>query len=733
MTDTARGGPWAEAATYLFNAALTVAVAAAVFHLKDADLRVPLTSSNDYLAVQVWVKSVVDFGWWMKTPALGAPGQLEMYDFPAGSNFHLLLIKVLAWFSRDSGLLVNLFYLLTFPLVALAAQVCLRQAGVGRAVAVAVGVLYAFAPFHLWRGVSHLFLSAYYLVPLFALLLVWLVQGRPLFWGRGPTGKLTWSPERGRSALALLIAAAVGADFPYYTVFAVFLLGVAGLRFALEKATRGAAARAAVLAAVTVVSFAATMAPHFRYWHREGKVVAGDHVSQHPWHDGYHLGLTVTQMMLPVPGYPVEPLKQLRNRYYDGSVPVSESDAMALGAFGTAGLLLGLVGVLAGGRLTSERGRACHLFGLLIVFAILLGTAGGFGTYLNLTGQTLVRSYNRISIFIAFFAVATAGVALDALLRRSDHLAWRGAGLLALAGLVWLGVKDQTAYVYFTAYAETRRLHENDADFFARVEQSVPPGTAVFQLPYIAYLSYRNTEGKMEPYEHFRGYLYTGRLHWSFGAPHGRSVDGLHETLAREAVPELLHDLALLDFGGVYVDRFGYADNGRQVEAELTRAAGAAPLVSRDGRRAFFPLQGYTARLRREVAGPEWQARLARLLARPRAYFARDFFGEERAEGRYWRWCGPDGSVYLENPLGCAQAVTVRFVARTVAPGAAVLRVSGPLAEEIPINPDGVTVCRRVVLPPGRSRLRFESAATFAPVGRERLVWGIFNFEALPE
>jgi len=97
---------------------------------------------------------------------------------------------------------------------------------------------------------------------------------------------------------------------------------------------------------------------------------------------------------------------------------VCGNDAMALGAAGSLGLLLAIGALLCCQRSPSERGQLYHLLGVLIAFAIFGCTAGGFGTGFNLLGLGILRCYNRISIFIAFLALAALSAWLDAPYRR---------------------------------------------------------------------------------------------------------------------------------------------------------------------------------------------------------------------------------------------------------------------------------------------------------------------------
>src|SRR5204862_231532 len=111
-------------------------------------------------------------------PALGAPAGLDLRDVPlSDNNFHFLLLKLLGLFTSDYGLVINLFFLLTFPLVTLSALYVFRQFKISLAPALFASLLYTFLPFHFIRGQHHLFYAAYYLVPLMVMVTLWIASG----------------------------------------------------------------------------------------------------------------------------------------------------------------------------------------------------------------------------------------------------------------------------------------------------------------------------------------------------------------------------------------------------------------------------------------------------------------------------------------------------------------------------------------------------------------------------
>src|SRR5215831_12797263 len=92
-------------------AAITVLATFLVLQLWDANLRVPFHYGGDALVFGLLTKSVVDHGWYLTNPHLGAPGVLQMHDFPFFDWIHILAWKVMSWFTSDWALIFNLYFL----------------------------------------------------------------------------------------------------------------------------------------------------------------------------------------------------------------------------------------------------------------------------------------------------------------------------------------------------------------------------------------------------------------------------------------------------------------------------------------------------------------------------------------------------------------------------------------------------------------------------------------------
>ena len=156
--------------------------------------------------------------------------------------------------------------------------------------------------------------------------------------------------------------------------------------------------------------------------------------------------------------------------------------ATPLGVVATAGFLF-LLGVCLLQMASPGRVVAAPLLGqagIASLIALLFAWTGGLST-LVASVFSQIRSWNRLSIYIAFFALLAVGVLLDRGVARlrSPALA---AGLVF--GVLLVGVLDQTSSAFRPAYSALEAEYRSDEDFVAAIEERLPEGAMVFQLPY---------------------------------------------------------------------------------------------------------------------------------------------------------------------------------------------------------------------------------------------------------
>jgi hypothetical protein len=553
-------------------ALISLAAAVVVLELWESDLRVPFTYTGDGTLNLFFVKDVLENAWYFENSRLGAPHGLELYDYPVvnGETLNLLLFRVFGLGTDNPALVMNLFFLLTFPLTALTSFLVLRRLAVTHGVALVVSVLYALLPYHFMRGEAHVFLAAYYAVPLGAYLAIAVFQGDPLL--RSRRAMLI------TAAMCALVATASGSG--YYAVFTVFLVVAAAvLRFVARRERESLIVGGAVVAAITAVSLL-QLAPTIVYRLANGE---NDEVAERYWFETENYSLRLTNLLLPVDGHRIEALARRKQEYVE-KVPQTEARAATLGVVASAGFLWlvgAAVAAAAGARRRYDFGLHVGL-GVLTLVGVLAATTGGFATFIAVAWPQ-IRAWNRMSVFIAFFALAAVALLLSRLERRLPVL----LSAVVLGAVLAVGVFDQTSKAFVPPYDNAEAAWREDAAFYASLERRLPSGARVVHLPYEPFPE--PEPGPLGLYEPAKAYLHTDDLRWSWGAMRGREEDWAGEFATKPAA-ELVAAAREEGFAGILLDRLAAQDRAAAVEADLRAAVGTEPERSPNGRWAFFRL-----------------------------------------------------------------------------------------------------------------------------------------------
>jgi phosphoglycerol transferase len=718
-----------EVARYAVAVVVSVLVMYWALQLRHLHWHVPLCYQGDGILCQMWIKGILVRGWYLENPDLGAPLGQQMYDFPLADTLHFAILKLLGSVVRDAGTTFNLYYLLTFPLTTLTSLFVLRRLRVAYPVALVAALLYAFLPFHFLR-LAHYFLALYYLVPLVVLVVLRVYDGRLSFRRDEEDGR--WSlPLRWLGAVATCVLIGMGGI--YYAFFACFFLLVAGLAAVCSFRRRTAPAAALLLTLVVCVAVGTTLAPPLVFKLRHGP--NPDAVLRGPWESEVY-GLKITQLLLPVDGHRLARLAHFTRRYNVTAPLVNENSTSALGLVGGSGFLLVLAWLLfrrraSGGPDFLDGVAACT------AAAVLLATVGGFGSLFAYLTTPYIRGYNRMTVYLGFFALCgLAGLLQRAWQRFGTTLPRRAAFGVFLAALLAVGLLDQVSPAFVPPYAWWQRDYREDEDFARRIEAVVPAGALVYQLPYMPFPEVGTRQGLVD-YDLFRPYLHAHGLRWSYGAMKGRPADDWQHDLEARPLAERLSLLALADCGGVYVDRAGYADRGAAVEADLGRLLGVPPLVSSSGRFAFFDVAAHSRAVREQGTADEWRARRDRLLhPLTFAWTGNWYEWEEPAPGVRFRWCAHDGELIVRNPSTYPRAFTLQLTCDTPGPKGWPLAIRGDCCTaDLTIDGQGQSLTREVTVPPGRHALHFHcTRPALHPPGDEReLVFRVVTFSSREE
>jgi hypothetical protein len=689
---------------------LALLLAMLVLRVWRGSLAVPFDYERETLYYLMLVKGLLDHGGAFENPSLGAPFGLDLHDYAIGTDrLNLELLRLLGLVLGGPAEAVNAFYLLTFALAAGAAYLCFRLVAVARPPAVVCATLFALAPYHFSRGQEHLFLSAYWVVPLGAYLVLATLAGEPLYRRRpGASGVRAFAA--GRTLLAVVFAVAAASAGVYYAAFTLLLLGAATFVALLAGRGRVAVASGVGSMALMVAVLALHLAPTVAYRFEHGVNPA----TVRPRTESELYALKLSDLVFPVEQHRLRPLADFTDRYRR-TTPIRSEGGQALGAVGAVGfaglVALGLVSLV---RRRVEPPVARHA-AVAAVVALLIGTVGGVSTVVAYLFTTQLRGWNRISIYIAFFSFLGIAVALGWLGRRVGAARGRRAAFGALlAAVLAFGVFDQSTDAAAPRY-ELATSYRQDREFVRRIEATLPRGASVFVLPYVAFPETGQIRDLFEN-DLLRGYLHSEHLRWSAAAMKGRPEDWVGD-LSRYPLPTILDGGVAAGFSGLYVDRFAYADRASGLEAEVQRLTGAPPLVSESGRQSFFDLRAYGERLRTRHGAAKLEA-FRRAVLHPLEVSGAGFATLEHAERVVFAWAEqPQAELRIDNLSDETRTVSLDGMVERVDGTQAEVQVALPGRPPAPVTTP-VRLIQKLEVPPGVTTLRFSTAA--APAGHPR-------------
>ena len=694
----------------VYAAALALCLGILIWSMKlyQADLRVPLFYHlDDSLFPQTLVKGVLENGWYLHNPAVGAPLGLDMRHFPMADSLHFFLIKLLGLVTRDAALAANLYYLSTFPLAALTALWVLRRLRCSRGPALVGSLLFTFLPYHLMRG-GHIFLAAYYLVPCSVLVTLWIFHERvPFFRSKADSKPAGLDLLAARTVGAVLVAILLGCGGVYYALLSCYLLIMAGAIAAFHRRRFYPLGSAGLVIAVIGASLLANFWPTVLLYWREGVNSAA--VFRIPYQTET-FALKISQLLLPIDHHRLRFLADLKADYNGPFTPlINENRSSSLGLIGALGFLF-LIGRLFTRRSEAFRRQELDALCMLNLAALLLATMGGFGSLIGYTITSWIRAYNRISIFIGFFSLAAVMLLLEQLYRKVVHSRKAAACFLsALGALLLLGIFDQTSEEFVPPYARVSEQYRDEAAFIRRIEACVPEHAMIYQLPY-ARCPEKPPVHLMTGYDPLRAYLHSRTLRWSHGAVDGSEADAWQQQIESLPLAEKIETLCCAGFAGIYLDRNGYADGGAEVESRLTRLLGA-PMVHDGGRWIFYTLAEYAERLQRECSEEMWQARRDTALNSVRATWRRGFQMPAAAAVDLGRWCAARGELHLINRSTRARVVHLEMAFAAALPQPFHLQMHGLFSEQLQIDNVAMPFARTVTVPPGEHIVTFQCDA----------------------
>jgi len=521
---------------------------------------------------------------WKRARRLNAPFEANWTDWPSLDELHglisVLLTKAFGIFGGLNAalLLGHLLAAGTFFFVA-------RVTGCSALWSFVGGLAYGLSPYMFAQSPHHSGVQWAWHVPLFTLVWRWVATD---------PGIAPWSP---RFKQATAIGFLAGLLNIYYTnaLCQLTLVGAA-IRYLRTRA------RPAFLGALAVIGAAAIgfATSNLDTWTYKAVHGANDGalVREYKWLEIY--GLKIKDLFIPPVTHHSDTLANFSRTHRQAAPLLDEDGASYQGIVGLA-CLLWLAGTAVNCMIRGHENDV-PIEAWWVLWIVLMFTTGGLNALVAATtGFTMFRGGCRYSIVILAITLLWAARRLSAMQAEAETKSgdiatgrlWM-AGAAILCGLIFW---DQVPR------APTRELRAQidrqvaaDREFTEQMEATLPDGAMVFQLPVMDFPE-APIPG-VPPYDHFRPYLFSKHLRFSFGTHKGRerekwqpAVQGkffegatldqqagvirVNETNARVAVDELKR----LGFSAIYVNRNGFPDRGKGIEEALLDLGYTKPVI----------------------------------------------------------------------------------------------------------------------------------------------------------
>lgn len=511
----------------------------------------PLTYEGDSWLIFGFAKAYMDgdiFPILYKSVAhLNAPFFANWNDYPFTED---LILAIMGWLGRLVGLFTaaNIMVMLAHILAGFGFWYVGRELRYRNVFAFSGAVLFAFSHYIFCRNLPHLVLSYYWHIP-FMLLVSWWVYS-PLYKPIKLMSRKWW--------LAVMISAISGVLNPYYTWIFLQFIGFSVLLHVAKK-QYNAVLFPFLLIGAALLTFLAMNADTLTYSYFYGSnpiAVSRSLVdlelyalktpelifppAYHRWHSWASYG---------------------QNHYFSSTLIKGEMGSPYLGLVGLTGLIL-LVGINLY-RFFQGKLQLISVHAWQILWILLFALTGGINLLLGTFGLILFRGTNRYSIFIL-------AIALLFLVRQLSRECPRKWAIPLALGIMVIGLWDQLPpQASLEAIQKTSDSVQSDRRFAQQLESQLPPNAMVFQLPVASFPEIPPII-QMADYEHFRPYLFTRNLRYTYGTNKGRGDADWQMEISNLSPEKMVTKLESYGFGAILINRKGYADRGIKIISEIS-------------------------------------------------------------------------------------------------------------------------------------------------------------------
>jgi phosphoglycerol transferase len=246
---------------------------------------------------------------------------------------------------------------------------------------------------------------------------------------------------------------------------------------------------------------------------------------------------------------------------------------------------------------------------------------------------------------------------------------------------------------------------KEDKEFISSIEKSVKSNCSIYQVPYLKFpeVAPLNKEGYQVM---LRPYLHSENLNWSYGGIKGRMGDAWNEELNKLSIQDQLAALKQSNFCGIYVERLAFKDNGQEVESELKKLLPDEPLISSNGKTAFFRFDS--------ISSGEIKPSIALNLGKGFYHW------EVNDAGQRWAWGKQRVELKIFNFQENNQVVMLEAELSSPNSTKTYIHSTDNVNDELQLNKEqSVALRKKITLKPGINILKIETDSPAIKVGQD--------------
>ena len=595
-------------------AIIPVLIATSFMHLWQIDLSIPF-AYRDNNADETWqlilTKMLVDTGWILNNPFLGAPDVAHWHNNAAAqtSSLHSILMLGLSKVVHDSIHVQQIYFLVNFSIISLTSFLSARLLGLARLPAFCIGILFSLLGYRFNFSI-YSFLSNYSTVPLALVAVYWIMTGEFLKFfnvDRSWRSALKNAISTPKFYYGLFFIVLIALSDGYYAFFTLLLLGFATFFRALcgdiKKPASLLIPSIYIVTLLTVALLLSWPLNAYKINHPEEFAPNGipDPTLIKSSFEAERHSVSLKLLITPSPNHRIESFADLGKRITETSDAARQYKTGAIFAplgilgsilFVTALMLLTVPALLRSQRNYELKIDTTHEKSIiwasivLALFIFLCSISGGIGTLIALVFPT-IRAYDRFPLFLIFVLYVGAGAAVTAGLK-NIHGRNRLFLIASTLSIATLSLFDQLPNNIDKRNVKIADRFLSEKSFIKNIEKILPSGSMIYQYPYSQWLSDSDYYG-WGSFAHVRLYLHSAALRWSNGASKNSPVDDWHLRLSRMPINQLITEVRAAGFDAVVVDRSVVSSiEYQRVRNALIQYTSVAPIEDEASKLAFF-------------------------------------------------------------------------------------------------------------------------------------------------